>query len=66
MKNQTPRFLIFSLIVLVVLCAVVFSVLAVSMSVRTESTIEEVGQIYMTGMSEQIALHFRTTIGLRL
>ncbi len=66
MKNKTTRFLTFSLIAIVILCVVVFAFLAVSMSNRSEETIEEVGQIYMTGMSEQISMHFETTISLRL
>ena len=66
MKNQTTRFLTVSLIAIVILCIVVFAFLAVSMSNRSEETIEEVGQIYMTGMSEQISMHFETTISLRL
>ena len=36
------------------------------MTRRSANTIGEVGKFYMNGMSEQISLHFATTIDLRL
>ncbi len=66
MKNKTNRFLTISLIAILVLCAVVFSFLAFFMNRQSGNTISEVGTLYMSGLSEQISLHFQTTIGLRL
>ena len=65
-KNKTTRFLRISLILILLLCLVMFSFLGVFMNVRSLKTINEVGTLYMSGMSEQISLHFQTTVGLRL
>ena len=66
MKNKTTRFLSASIIIIFVLCVAVFSYLAYYMNRQSTETINEVGTIYMTGMSERISIHFRTTIELRL
>ncbi|MCI8539826.1 MAG: response regulator [Oscillospiraceae bacterium] len=66
MKNKTTRFLALSLAVVAVLCVSVFSFLLIFMQRQSKATISQVGTIYMTGMSEQIAMHFSTTIELRL
>ncbi len=66
MKNKTTRFLTTSLIGILLLCAVVFSFLAFYMNYRSSETIGEVGTLYMSGLNEQISLHFQTTVGLRL
>ena len=36
------------------------------MNRRSADAINQVGQFYMKNLSEQISLHFQTTIGLRL
>ena len=51
-------------VAVVVVCLFVF--LAFFMNQKSSDTIQEVGRIYMTGMSEQISLHYETTIELRL
>ncbi|MDE7221231.1 MAG: response regulator [Oscillospiraceae bacterium] len=66
LNNSTTRFLTISLILLSILTAGTFSFLAVYMNQRSAETISAVGKIYMDGMSERIALHFATTIDLRL
>ena len=66
MKNKTTRFLIVSLVCAVLLCVCVFSVLLVAMDHRSKDTINDVGTLYMSGMSEEIAMHFSTTMELRL
>ena len=66
MKNKTTRFLIISLLAVSLLCTAVFSFLAIYMNRRSTDTINEVGKIYMSGVSEQISMHFATTMGLRL
>ncbi len=65
-KDKTTRFLTISLILVSILCVFVFSFLALFMGNRSRTTLNEVGTIYMSGMSEQVSLHFETTINLRL
>ncbi|MCM1440809.1 MAG: cache domain-containing protein, partial [Roseburia sp.] len=64
--RSTTRFLITSLIGIALLCVFVFSFLAVHMNNRSAATINQVGSLYMSSMSEQISMHFETTIGLLL
>lgn len=64
-KNITTRFLIGSLIALLILGMVVFSVLGIYMNRKSSETIHEVGEIYMTGMGDQLARHFENIIQLR-
>ncbi len=66
MKNKTARFLVISLVCVSILCVVVFSGLTFEMNRRGAKAIGELGAIYMSGMSEQAATHFGTTIELRL
>ncbi len=66
MKNKTTRFLISSLVAVALLCVFVFSFLAFHMRTQSTRTINEVGALYMSSMSQQISKHFETTIGLRL
>ncbi len=66
MKNRTFRFLIVSIICIAVICVLDFSYLTLRMNRRGAEAIEELGSIYMKGMSEQAAAHFGTTIELRL
>ena len=66
MKNKTTRFLIVSLVLAVALCIGLFSFLTTFMGKRSSDTINKVGQFYMESLSQQIAMHFETTIGLRL
>ncbi|MCI8624306.1 MAG: response regulator [Provencibacterium sp.] len=66
MRNKTIRFLMVSLILLLLLCVTIFSFLATYMNETGMNTITEVGTIYMSGMSDQICRHFETTISLRL
>ena len=65
-KNKTPRFLTTSLVLVSLLCVLIFANLVVQINRLSRDTITQVGQIYMSGMSEQISMHFETTIGLRL
>ncbi len=66
MKDKTTRFLIISGILTVAFCVVIFTVQAVHMSRRSAEAINELGDIYISGMSEQTARHFGTTIELRM
>ena len=65
-SKKTLRFLTVSLIAVSLLCVCIFFFLAFYMSLQSGNTIGNVGKIYMSGMSQQISLHFETTMDLRL
>lgn len=64
-KNSTTRFLIYSFIGLLIFSIVVFSLLGIYMGQKSKKTIYEVGEIYMSGMNEQMSRHFESVIKLR-
>ena len=64
-KNSTTHFLIGSFIGLIVFSIMVFSMLGIYMSRKSNKAINEVAQIYMSGMNEQMSRHFQTVIQLR-
>ena len=66
MKNKTTRFLITSLIGVALLCVLVFSFLAIHMGGQSAETINDVGTLYMSNMSQQISIHFESIISLQL
>ena len=67
MKSKAlPRSFKISIVVIVCFTAFVFSFLGNSIHKMSESTIEEIGTAYMSGMNEQVSLHFETIIELRL
>lgn len=66
MKNKTTRFLMVSIIALVVVSASVFFLLQSIMRKKSTTVINGVGTLYMSGISEQISRHFKTTMELRL
>ena len=65
-KIKTTQFLRTSLILVLILSVVIFSALAVFLNRQSARTIREVSQMYMSSMGDQIAMHFETTINLRL
>ncbi len=65
-QDKTTRFLIVSLASVSILCMIVFAFFTIHMNRHNSNTISEIGRIYMSGMSEQVAMHFETTIDLRL
>lgn len=65
-KKKTMNFLRNSVFFISALCVVIFSFMAVYMNGKSIEAINGVGTIYMSGMSEQISLHFEKTVGLRL
>ena len=65
-KKKTMNFLRNSVFFISALCVVIFSFMAVYMNGKSIETINGVGTIYMSGMSEQISLYFEKTVGLRL
>ena len=64
-KNAAARFLIYSFIGLVIFSIAVFSLLGIYMNRKSRDTICEVGEIYMSGMNEQMSGHFESVIELR-
>ena len=65
-KDRSVRFFKIWLIGLFTVIVGSFMALAFFMKWKSTETIEDVGGIYMTGMNEQIRLHYETTITLRL
>lgn len=66
MRHKTIRFLIASLIVVIVLCSAAFTLQVRDMNAKSAKVMNEIGEIYMAGMSEQTTLHFGTIMELRL
>ncbi len=66
MKNRITRFIITSCVLIAVLCVGIFIIQTVRMNRKSEKAIGEIGEIYMSGMCKQVALHFGTTTELRL
>ena len=64
-KHSVTHFLIGSFIGLIVFSIMVFSMLGIYMSRKSNKAINEVAQIYMSGMNEQMSRHFQTVIQLR-
>lgn len=66
MKGKTMRFLVISLITVVVLCSGVFVMQAVRMNKRSARIMNEIGEEYMSGMNDQIKLHFGAILDFSL
>ena len=67
MSRQTPnRFLVGSFVALTIITFGAFFLLSHFMESCSGDTISQVGKVYMQNLSEQIAMHFQTTINLRL
>lgn len=64
-KHRTTRLLIGSFVFLVIVSAVAFISLGFYMSKVSNDAISGVGDLYMTGISEQIASHFSTLMDLK-
>ncbi|MBU9742879.1 response regulator [Lachnospiraceae bacterium ASD3451] len=64
-KNSTTGFLICSFIGLLISSIIIFSLLGIYMSRKSKKTVYEIGNIYMSGMNEQMSRHFETVIKLR-
>ena len=65
MKNTITRFLIGSFIGLLSFSIIMFSLLGIYMSRKSEKAVYEIGEIYMSGMNKQMSRHFETVIKLR-
>ncbi len=67
MKSMAlPRSLKISTAVIICLNIFIFLFLGISINKMSTNTIEDIGTTYMSGMNEQVSLHFETIIALRL
>lgn len=66
MGHRSTRFLTVSLILASIFCVIIFNVQATWMNRMGAGAIKDIGAIYMSGMSKQVAAHFQTIIELRL
>ena len=66
MKNKTTRFLITSLVAVALLCVCVFSFFGIHMGNQSARTINQVGTLYMSSMSQQISSHFESLIDVQM
>lgn len=66
MKNKSTRFLVISLVLVLVVCSGVFVSQAVHMDRESAATMLAIGEMYMSGTSEQATLHFGTIIETKL
>lgn len=64
-KYFTTRFLIGSFMGLLIFSIIAFGLLGIYMSRKSKEAVYEVGNIYMSGMNEQMCRHFATVIKLR-
>ncbi|WP_077532482.1 hybrid sensor histidine kinase/response regulator [Massiliimalia massiliensis] len=64
-KHAATKFLICSFIGLLIFSIIIFSLLGIYMSQKSKNTVYEIGNIYMSGMNEQMSRHFETVIKLR-
>lgn len=65
-KNRMTYFLIGSFIMLLLISAGAFLCLGHYMSKASRKSIDEVGDLYMTGINEQMVSHFETLMELKL
>lgn len=65
-KNRTTRFLTFSLIGASILCVCIFGFLIKYINRQSSTTVNELGNIYMSNMNERISKHFETMVELRM
>lgn len=66
MKNKPTRFLVISLVLVLAVCSGVFVSQAVHMDRESAGIMLEIGEMYMSGTSEQVTLHFGTIIETKL
>ncbi|MGG7178423.1 ATP-binding response regulator [Clostridium paraputrificum] len=64
-KNDITRFLKYSFIGLILFSITVFSLLGIFMKQKSSESFYKVGEIYMSGMNEEMAKNFENVIKLR-
>ena len=63
--HETTHFLVRSFILILLFSVVIFSILGIYMTLKSERAVYQVGKIYMSGMNNEISRHFETVIDLR-
>lgn len=66
MRHKTIRFLVVSLIIVILLCSGIFAFQVKVMNEKSARILNEIGEIYMSGMCGQTTQHFGTIMELRL
>lgn len=66
MDKKARRFFGATIVGMLLVCIVMFSVITVYMTKRNSSTLQKVADTYMQGMSTQIQNHFETLVNMRL
>lgn len=64
-RNAIKRFLIYSFSGLIIFSILSFCWLGISMTRKSHEAFHQIGNIYMSGISEQISRHFESVIQLR-
>lgn len=64
-KNTKTRFLLYSFAGLIIFSILAFSWLGVYMSRKSHEAFHQIGNIYMSGLSEEISRHFESVIKMR-
>ncbi|HBF2022732.1 hybrid sensor histidine kinase/response regulator [Clostridioides difficile] len=64
-KNHITRFLAYSFIGLILFSVAIFSILGIFMNSRSQKSFYKVGEIYMSGMNEEMSKNFENVIKLR-
>ena len=65
-KKHSANFLIISFIIIIIISIISMGVFSFALSNKSESVITELGNLYMQGISEEISMHFGTTIDFML
>ena len=66
MEKKTTHFLNKSLVLVSLFCIFIFIIQTICINVMGADAIRQLSIFYMSGISEQVASHFGTTIELRL
>ena len=66
MEKKTTRLLRTGFILVIVLCIVVFVWMTTYMLRQSDKALSDVGEIYMSAISEQLKTHFNSIVELRL
>lgn len=65
-KDKTTRFLTSSIIMVCLFCVAIFCMLGFYINRNNADTIQQVGHLYMSGITEQISMHYESVVELRL
>ena len=65
-KKHPSNFLIISFIIIIAISVASMTMFALALSGKSEAVITELGNLYMQGISEEISMHFGTTIDFML